>query len=123
MYADWRDAWRNWPRSLATRDGLSGVAGWIGLLEVVLVQAAPLPLLLIGWPVGAPCRVNLLLLTVRAGMLIGMARAYPSRPWTYWFSPLLDLPAALALWRSALRRHHTWRGRAYARQKGLIVTL
>jgi hypothetical protein len=34
---------------------------------------------------------------------------------------VLDLPAALALWRSALRRNHTWRGRTYARQKGLIV--
>ena len=123
MYADWRDAWCNWPRSLASRDGLSGVAGWIGLLEVVLVQAAPLPLLVIRWPVGAPRRLNLLLLTVRAGMLVGMARAYPSRPWTYWFSPLLDLPAALALWRSALRRQHTWRGRTYACQKGLIVTV
>ena len=114
MYADWREAWRNWPRSLATRDALSGVAGWLGLLEVLLVQALPLPLLLTRWPVGAPRRLNLLLLAVRAGMLVGMARAYPSRPWTYWLSPLLDLPAALALWRSALRRRHTWRGRTYA---------
>jgi len=121
MYADWRDAWHNWPRSLAARDALSGAAGWLALLEVLLVQAVPLPLLMIGRAVGAPRRLNLLLLAVRAGMLVGMARAYPSRPWTYWFSPVLDLPAALALWRSALRRNHTWRGRTYARQKGLIV--
>ena len=123
MYADWREAWRNWPRSLATRDALSGVAGWLGLSEVLLVQALPLPLLLTRWPVGAPRRLNLLLLAVRAGMLVGMARAYPSRSLTYWFSPLLDLPAALALWRSALRRRHTWRGRTYQRQKGLIVAV
>ena len=123
MYAGWRDAWRNWPRSLATRDALSGLAGWLGLLEVLLVQALPLPLLLGRWPVGTPCRLNLLLLAVRAGMLVGMARAYPSRPPTYWLSPLLDLPAALALWRSALRRRHTWRGRTYQRQKGLIVAV
>ena len=123
MYADWREAWRNWPRSLTTRDALSGVAGWLGLLEVLLVQALPLPLLLTRWPVGAPRRLNLLLLAVRAGMLLGMARAYPSRPPTYWFSPLLDLPAALALWHSALRRRHTWRGRTYQRQKGLIVAV
>ena len=38
-------------------------------------------------------------------------------------SPVLDLPAAFALWRSALRRRHVWRGRTYARQKGLIVAL
>ena len=123
MYADWREAWRNWPRSLATRDAISGVAGWLGLLEVLLVQALPLPLLLTRLPVGAPRRLNLLLLAVRAGMLLGMARAYPSRPPTYWLSPLLDVPAALALWRSALRRRHTWRGRTYQRQKGLIVAL
>jgi hypothetical protein len=33
------------------------------------------------------------------------------RPWTYWLSPLADLPVALALFVSALRRRHTWRGR------------
>jgi dolichol-phosphate mannosyltransferase len=123
MYADWREAWRNWPRSLATRDALSGLAGWIGLFEVLLVQALPLPLLLMRWPVGAPHWLNLLLLAVRAGILVGMARAYPSRPPTYWLSPLLDLPAALVLWRSALRRRHTWRGRTYQRHKGLIVAV
>ena len=124
MYADWRDAWHNWPRSLTTRDALFGVEGWLGLLEVVLVQALPLPLLLSRWPAaGAARRLNVLLLVVRLGMLVGMARAYPSRPWTYWLSPGLDLPSAFALWRSALRRRHVWRGRTYARQKGLIVTL
>lgn len=121
MYADWRDAWRNWPRSLATRDALFGVAGWRGLVEVLLVQALPLPLVLTRWPTGTPGRVNLFLLAVRLGILVGMARAYRSRPWTYWLSPLLDLPAAVALWRSALRQRHAWRGRIYARQKGLIV--
>jgi dolichol-phosphate mannosyltransferase len=122
MYADWRDAWQNWPRSLATRDALFGVAGWLGLLEVLLVQALPLPLLLTPWPTGAPRHLNLLLLGMRLGMVVGMVRAYPSRPWTYWLSPVLDLPAAFALWRSALRRRHVWRGRTYTRQKGLIVT-
>jgi dolichol-phosphate mannosyltransferase len=123
MYADWRDAWQNWPRSLATRDAHFGAAGWLGLLEVLLVQALPLLLLLIRWPTGGPRRLNLFLLAVRLGMLVGMARAYPARPWTYWLSPVLDLPAGFALWRSALRRRHAWRGRTYARQKGLIVAV
>jgi hypothetical protein len=106
MYADWREAWRNWPRSVATRDAHWGVAGWLGLLEVLLVQALPVPLLLTRWPVGAPRRLNLLLLAVRAGMLVGMARTYPSRAPTHWFSPLLDV-----------------RGRTYQRQTGLIVAV
>jgi dolichol-phosphate mannosyltransferase len=32
-------------------------------------------------------------------------------PWTYWLSPLADLPAVALLAASALRRRHTWRGR------------
>jgi dolichol-phosphate mannosyltransferase len=123
MYGDWQDAWRNWPRSLATRDRLFGAAGWLGLLEVLLVQALPLPVLVLGWRSGGLRRVNLLLAGVRVGMLVGMARAYPARPWTYWLSPLADLPAALALWRSALAHRHTWRGRSYAREKGSIATV
>jgi dolichol-phosphate mannosyltransferase len=123
MYTDWHDTWRNWPRSLATRDRLFGIAGWLGLLEVLLVQVLPLPLLVLGWRSGGLRRVNLLLTGVRIGMVVGMARAYPARPWTYWLSPLADLPAAWAVWRSALAHRHTWRGRSYAREKGSIATV
>ncbi len=45
MYRDWRDAWRNWPRSLPLRDQYSGLGGSVlGLCEVTLIQALPLPL-------------------------------------------------------------------------------
>jgi dolichol-phosphate mannosyltransferase len=47
----------------------------------------------------------------RIGVLVGAARAYVTKPWTYWLSPLADLPVAFALFASALRRRHTWRGR------------
>jgi dolichol-phosphate mannosyltransferase len=123
MYPGWRETWRNWPRSLATRDRLFGTRGWLGLLEVALVQALPLPLLLLGWRSGALRRTNFLLVAIRLGMLVGMARAYPSRPWTYWLSALADVPAALAVWRSALTRHHTWRGRSYSREKGSLAVV
>jgi dolichol-phosphate mannosyltransferase len=122
MYADWRDAWDNWPRSLAMRDALSGISGWLGLLEVVLVQALPLVLLLLR-PRGLLRRVNVLLVAMRVGLLCGIARAYADRPWSFWLSPLTDVPVALALWRSALAPHHTWRGRSYVSQKGSIVSL
>jgi dolichol-phosphate mannosyltransferase len=121
MFSDWRDAWANWPRSLTTRDALFGVAGWLGLLEVLLVQALPLPLVLGGAFGGLARRINLVLLSVRLGMLLGVAPAYPTRPLSYWLSALLDLPVALALWRSALRREHVWRGRPITRQKGTLV--
>ena len=120
MFSDWGDAWRNWPRSLAMRDALSGVAAWLGLVEVLLAQALPLPILILQ-PRGILLGVNLWLLAMRIGLLCGTARAYPRRQWSFWLSPLSDLPVALALWRSALAPRHTWRGRTYARKKGSIV--
>ena len=98
--------------------------GWreaTGLLEVLLVQSLPLPLLAIAYAVGAPgwvVAVNLSLGLTRLGVLIGIARAYERRPWTYWFSPLLDLPVALRLITSALQRRQVWRGRVYVRRAG-----
>ncbi len=126
MYEGWREMWCNWPRSLTLRDQFSGVAGIIGLCEVTLVQALPLPqavLLLVygrsAWATGGGGRaawstatVTALILTAaRCGVLVGMRRAYRAvEPW-YWLSPLCDLPVAAALWRSLARRSHTWRGR------------
>jgi dolichol-phosphate mannosyltransferase len=119
MYEGWRDAWRNWTRSLPMRDQYAGFSGWLGLAEIVLAQGLPLPLALgLRWL--APTRrlvigLNIGLLMMRIGVLAGMARAYPNRPWTYWLSPLSDLPAAVQLWRSAVRRRHAWRGRTLIR--------
>ncbi len=161
MYAGWRDAWRNWTRSLPMRDRYFGWAGWLGLAEVALVQALPLPLALGLWAAGrrggernrqprlgvAPPRstneappgrrtragskgmrsclvidvarlllgINGVLAMVRLGVLAGTARAYVAPPWTYWLSPVCDLPAAVGVWLSAGRRRHEWRGRPIVR--------
>jgi dolichol-phosphate mannosyltransferase len=119
MYASWRDAWRNWTRSLPLRDRYSGHAGWLGLAEVALAQALPLPLLAVLWRLGPRPRfaltVNGVLILARLGVLAGTARAYAWRPWTYWLSPLADLPVAVQLWRNALRTQHVWRGRVLVR--------
>jgi dolichol-phosphate mannosyltransferase len=119
MYASWREAWQNWTRSLPLRDRYSGPTGWFGLMDIALTQALPLPLLfLMRW--FAPGQrvaqvVNAVLLMVRLGVLIGTARAYPRRPWSYWLSPLTDLPVTMQLWRSAFRSRHLWRGRLLIR--------
>lgn len=121
MYEDWHETWRNWPRSLPLRDQYFGSREAAGLLEVLLVQSLPLPLLAIAYTIGAPgwlVAVNLGLSLTRVGVLIGTARAYERRPWTYWFSPLLDFPVALRLITSALKRHQVWRGRVYIRRAG-----
>jgi dolichol-phosphate mannosyltransferase len=84
-----------------------------------LVQALPLPLAialrLMGTPAPWALALNSLLATIRFGILVGAARAYVWRPWSYWLSPLLDLPLVGMLWASALRRRHTWRGRTLIR--------
>ncbi len=119
MYPDWQSTWRNWPRSLPMRDRYFGIQGGIGLVEVLFVQALPLPLLVLSRLVGVRSpgleRINLLLLATRLGILAGTSRAYTQRPATYWLSPLADLPVAIRLIASAIRRTHTWRGRVLVR--------
>ncbi len=119
MYPDWRATWRNWPRSLPMRDRYFGFHGVLGLAEVLLVQALPLPLLGLTKLTRTQTRwlvpLNVGLLLTRLGILAGTARAYNHQPLTYWLSPLVDLPVALRLIASALQREHTWRGRVLVR--------
>jgi len=119
MYANWRDIWRNWTRSLPMHDRFSGINTLFGWLEVALVQGLPLPLML--FLLTARIRhswlmmLNSILLAMRIGVLFGTARAYQRRPWSYWLSPLCDLPVAVKLARSAVQRRHVWRGRVLIR--------
>lgn len=115
MYRSAGEAWRNWPRSLPLRDRFAGPWVTVGLAEVLLVQALPLPLaglwLLRGQQRGLVLWVNGVLAIARLGVLLGTARAYRRPPWTYWLSPVSDLPVAIRLCISAAQRRHTWRGR------------
>jgi dolichol-phosphate mannosyltransferase len=118
MYSDWRETWKNWPRSLPMRDQYFGWQEIVGLLEVLFVQGLPLPMLIVGWGLSAArgfFAINAVLLALRIGVLVGTARAYHQRTWTYWLSPLCDLPVALRLLHSAFTRRHQWRGRSYVR--------
>ncbi len=114
MYASVGDAWRNWPRSLALRDGLTRPAPWTGLAAATAVQALPGLLLALARPARLPATVTLSALlgtALRFAVGVGIARAYPrSRGWAA-LAPLADLPVLLRLWQAALARRHTWRGR------------
>ncbi|MDQ3700535.1 MAG: glycosyltransferase family 2 protein, partial [Chloroflexota bacterium] len=134
MYASGWEAWRNWPRSLPLRDQYAGRGAVLGLLEVTLAQALPVPLLLallrslrrggarrpvaLFLPALFLLAINGGLAAVRLGILAGTARAYRRRPWSYWLSPLCDVPVATALWRSLFQRQHVWRGRAMISEIG-----
>ncbi|HEY0753603.1 MAG TPA: glycosyltransferase family 2 protein [Ktedonobacteraceae bacterium] len=119
MYENWQETWQNWTRSLPMHDRFSRQHTLVGLLEVALVQALPLPLFLTLALFRSQARWLLLLnglgLAMRIGVLCGTARAYRQRPWTYWLSPLCDLPVTLKLSSSALQRRHSWRGRPIIR--------
>ena len=119
MYENWRETWENWTRSLPLRDRFAGRQTLTGWLEITLVQALPLPLFLALILARSPYRwltlINGIGLAIRVGTLFGTARAYRRRPWSYWLSPLCDLPVACKLGVSALRRRHTWRGRLIVR--------
>ena len=81
------------------------VGHWLGWLEFFEEVPEPRQKAKVLYPLSE------LLLCCLVGVLCGAARAYVSRPWTYWLSPLADLPVTAALFASALRRRHSWRGR------------
>jgi dolichol-phosphate mannosyltransferase len=63
--------------------------------------------------------LNLMLIATRIGVLAGTARAYESRPWTYWLSPLCDLAVVARIWQSSFQRTQPWRGRLVTRGETL----
>ncbi len=114
MYGTFDEALDNWTRSLPMKDRYSGKSGMIGLAEVLFVQALPFWRWLRGSNSGSGVigwQLNRVLLMMRLGVLTGTARAYPDRPWTYWLSPLMDLPVALRIIKTSVKRSHVWRGR------------
>jgi len=119
MYDSARDALTNWSRSLPMRDRYWGPRERIGLAELALVQAAPLPLSLLARRpglLGLLGRLNLGLVMMRLGTLAGTRRAYTEAPLTYWVSPITDIPVVAAVGLQAMRRTHTWRGRTVMRR-------
>jgi dolichol-phosphate mannosyltransferase len=112
MYGAGRETWQNWPRSLPLRDRYTRWSSLVGLLEAAFVQALPLPLALFGGGLPRAARaLNLALAVGRLGVLVGTRRAYAHRPWTYWLSPICDIPVVARIWLSMVRRRHVWRGR------------
>jgi len=117
MYASSAECWANWPRSLALWDATtSRLRLAVAFAEIALVQA--LPLILVAAVAAKRARtdtvffrVNLILSLARLGVLWGTRRAYARVPFTYWLSPLCDLPALVRIVSATFEREPTWRGR------------
>ena len=117
MYSSFLDCYGNWPRSLPLRDATVSTAAFaLAFAELALVQALPLAIVVATLAARARTdtllfRVNLALALARFGVLGGMRRAYATPAWTYWLSPLADIPAVLLIAAATLRRAPRWRGR------------
>ncbi|MBC5801316.1 MAG: glycosyltransferase [Candidatus Eremiobacteraeota bacterium] len=123
MYASSADCWTNWPRSLALCDATtSRVALAVAFAEIALVQALPLVLVAAVAAKRARTdtfffRVNVILAIARLGVLWGTRRAYARVPFTYWLSPLADVPALVRIVGATFERAPTWRGRTLVSQR------
>lgn len=109
MYETAIEAWGGWSRSLSLPDVDTAGRRVVELLVVALAQGLPFVRLLAR-------RADLLdvtLLAVRLGTLVGTAPAYTRRGVAYWLSPLADPLAIAALARGVADPRRSWRGRSY----------
>ena len=109
MHGDARDAWRNWGRSLPMPDVTSPSRQAGDLVVLAVTQALPLPRLLLG----RADALDMGLLALRAGTLVGTARAYGRTGVAYWLSPVADAAAVARVAWGAVRPGRTWRDRTY----------
>ena len=123
MYEGARETWNEWGRSLDLKDAAQPAQVWGDVVFLLLVQALPLPLLLLtgyllylgnSYPIIITLfSLNVFLLLLRCGMLIAIASSYFGSSFWFWLSPLAD---QLAVWRillSSLKKPTKWRGRSY----------
>jgi len=109
MYASAREAWREWPRTLAMADVTSPVWRVLDLGALWLTMALPALRLLLGrsgW-------LDRGLLAVRFALLGALGRFYRPRGPAFWLSPLLDPAAVARLTWATVRPVRAWRGRTY----------
>ncbi|MCU0649141.1 MAG: glycosyltransferase [Gemmatimonadaceae bacterium] len=129
-YESLAQMWREWGRSFDLKDATPVARRWFDVALVWLVQALPIPLLLalvaMGCATGAQrCTVpssalpwlvtiNAIAVMVRLALLPALAGSYEVRGVPFWLSWTADIPAAIRLTLSTLRRPRQWRGRQYA---------
>jgi len=107
MYESATEAWHGWGRSLAL-PGVDGRARQVAaFVTLALTQAAPL----VRIAARRADALDVALLAIRAGTLVGTARAYSRRGPPFWLSPLADVAAVAALARSTFATPRAWRGR------------
>jgi dolichol-phosphate mannosyltransferase len=135
MYEGFGETWREWGRSLDLKDAAQRGQVWGDWLLLLLVQALPLPILLLSlWAIQAGygsgmmalwLGLNGFLLVVRWALLWAIAPSYDFSqsarigPFPahllFWLSPLADGLAVARIFWSSWRRPQQWRGRMYGK--------
>jgi len=118
MYGSAQEVWANWPRSLVMRDRHADGRAAFPFAQLILLQAAPLPLLIASLLLGLPLWFTAMqagLCLFRLGVLFGISGSYTSRAPSFWASPLMDVPVIFRLLQAQFQTRLVWRGRVYAR--------
>ena len=128
MYRTGGETWRGWPRSLNMRDASGARWRWLDALFLLLVQALPLPVLVLlafvgsrvaaPWLAAALVAVNGALLLVRLLVAVATAHSFAPRGVAYWLAPLADAAAVLRVVETMMRRPREWRGQPRAGAPG-----
>jgi dolichol-phosphate mannosyltransferase len=123
-YRSAREMWTQWGRSIDLSDATRAPVQWFDIAFLGLTLGLPVPVLIWAmasdWTVAAVpallvAMLNVVLLTIRSGMLVALAPSYERRGWPYWLSPLADPLAVVRVVYSTIRRPREWRGRRYDR--------
>jgi dolichol-phosphate mannosyltransferase len=114
---------REWGRSLDLRQATSATRQWFDILHLAVVQALPVPVLLMVAIAASTSRlsdstkslmvVNGALLGVRLLLLRPLSRSYERPGPMFWLSWLADPLAVARIVVSTLQRGRRWRGRSY----------
>jgi dolichol-phosphate mannosyltransferase len=126
MYEDFWDTWQGWGRSLDLKDATSKSQLWVECVFLLLIQALPLPLVILltlnlingnFLSYQLLLALNILLLMIRFALLIAVAPSYQftnsSNNYCFWLSPFADILAVTRIWLSASTKPQNWRGRKY----------
>jgi dolichol-phosphate mannosyltransferase len=113
MFDDFGTTIRGWGRSISMANVERRGRLLAQLVALGCAQVLPIAFIVSGV---APVAGSILL-ALRVGTLVGTAKTYPHRRWTYWASPLGDVIAWVVVARGVI--HHflgvavEWRGRSY----------
>ncbi|MBL1209393.1 2'-O-glycosyltransferase CruG [Geminocystis sp. GBBB08] len=126
MYEGFLETWKEWGRSLDLKDATSKVGLWAECGFLMLIQALPLPIIIIGFLFCSELNflsfyllftLNCILLLIRFALLIAIAPSYQftksARELFFFLSPLADILAVLRIFLSAIKKPRQWRGRIY----------